>query len=139
MPLKTHNIVTICGSFASIGINNTLLKSIIPKLFIKRQSSIKIILIRPLSEYLFTLTGLRALVEPELIDGGKLYHGLLPHFDQYRVDGKPNSDLHFVCGYATKLNKSSKTLEVRLTDFGEETFVNYNFIIITTGARTVTP
>ncbi|CDO53999.1 hypothetical protein DV113_002554 [Geotrichum candidum] len=139
MVLKTHNIVTIGGSFAGIGINHTLLKSIIPKLPVERQSRIKVTLIAPSSEYLFTLAGLRALVKPELIDGNQLYHNFLPYFDQYRVKDKPNSGLHFVRGYVTNLDEITKTLAVRLTDSGEETSIKYDSVIITTGARTTAP
>ncbi|CDO53998.1 hypothetical protein DV452_000692 [Geotrichum candidum] len=136
---KTHNIVIIGGSFAGIGIGHSLLKNIIPRLQADRQSLIKVTLIAPSSEYLFTLAGLRALVEPELIDGNQLYHDFLPHFDQYRVKDKPNSGLHFVRGYVTSLDEVTKTLAVRLTDSGEETVMDYDSVIIATGARTATP
>ena len=128
---KTHNIVIIGGSFAGIGIGHSLLKNIIPRLQADRQSLIKVTLIAPSSEYLFTLAGLRALVEPELIDGNQLYHDFLPHFDQYRVKDKPNSGLHFIRGYVTNLDEITKTLAVRLTDSGEETVMAVSYTHLT--------
>lgn len=139
MTEKIHNVVIIGGSFAGIGIAHTLLKNIIPNLPVDRQLCIKVTLIAPSPEYLFTLAGLRALVKPELIDGNQLYHNFLPHFDKYRVADRPNSGLHFVQGYVTKLDETNQSLAVCLTDSGETNFVNYDSVIIATGASTVTP
>lgn len=143
----SHNIVIIGGSFAGILMAHTLLRNIIPTFPAQKRNKFKVTMISPSTQFYFTLAGLRAVVEPELIEDSPLYQDFLHHFDTYKYPKTPNSGLHFVHGYATSLDNETKSIQVQLipgSDMNKEatsgtTTIEYGSVIIASGAVTSTP
>lgn len=130
-----HNIVIIGSSFSGIAISHTLFKSIIPAL--PTTTKYKVTMISPSKQFLFSLASLRAIVEPELIDGNQLYRDFLSYYDQYK--GTSGDGLEFVHGIVIELEPKCKTLQVKLMGTGQTTAVKYDSLIIASGAATATP
>ena len=140
----THEIVIIGGSFSGIFLAHTYFQKILPSLPQSTREQVKLTLISPSTEFYYTLAGLRALVEPELIDNSTLYQEYLPHFEKYKDPKLPNSGLHFVHGYVKNLDSDNKSIQVQLTsgsDFNkdansESIKLKYDTVVIATGAAT---
>lgn len=130
-----HHIAVIGGSYAGIVITHNLFKSIIPAL--PKTTKYTVTMISPSKQFLFTLAGLRAIVEPDLIDNSALFQDFLGYFDQYKETG--SDGLKFVHGVVKSLEPVGKSLQVKLMDTVQTTTVKYNSLIIASGAATATP
>lgn len=135
----THDIVIIGGSFAGLVTAHSLLKNTLPRLPVSKQNDIRLTMISPSKQFLFTLASLRALVDPDMIENSLLYQDFLQHFEQYKTPENPNSGLRFIQGYVTALDDKSKSLEINLVDNKmASTTLYYDSVIIATGSSTPT-
>lgn len=132
MTQDIHNIVIIGGIFAEVLLAHTYFQKVLPLLESPRQ--FRLTMISPATQFHYTLAGLRALVNPEMIDNSSLYQDFSNHFEKYK---NQNTELYFVHGIVKASDEKTKFLQVQLSL--TITTINYDLFIIASGTATTSP
>ncbi|CRK17784.1 hypothetical protein BN1708_003062 [Verticillium longisporum] len=119
----TKNVVVVGGSYAGLQIAHKLLKHTLPS-----ENDLKVILVAKSDHLYWNLASVRAIV-PGVLKDEQVFQPIEPGFAKY-----PSGSFEFVLGAASKLDADAKSLSV--TTASGERSIPYDFIVLTTGART---
>jgi NADH dehydrogenase FAD-containing subunit len=124
------NIVILGGNFAGVSTAHYLLRHVLPSLHSTggASSAYKVTLVSPSDHTYFKISAPRVLITDKLpID---LIFGSIPDaFSQYK-----SSEFSFIQGEAIGVDEVAKTVSIRGVGKGETTSVQYDSLVIATGA-----
>lgn len=131
---KTHEIVVLGANFGGAAISHYLLRHTIPALQkLDSTRAYHITVVTPNTDWLFKPGTPRVLIAPELLPEEKVWRPLSDIFKRYPAD-----QITLVYGFATALDPTKKTINVKLNSSGEQT-ITYDSVVLSTGTTSANP
>jgi apoptosis-inducing factor 2 len=125
-----HNIVILGGNFAGVSTAHYLLRHVLPLLnsTSSENSGYNVTLISPSDHTYFKIVAPRALLSAEKVPFDKPFASIPDAFSHYKT-----SEFSFIQGEAVGIDEAAKIVSVRGVGTIENTFVQYDSLVIATG------
>ncbi|KAF3808318.1 Apoptosis-inducing factor 2 [Colletotrichum gloeosporioides] len=130
-PLK-KNIVILGGSYGGVSTAHYLLRHAIPHLPV--EEGYQVVLVSSSSHVMCRPACPRALISDDMFPQDKLFVDITTAFEQYPADR-----FHFICGTATALDHVNRTVSVSLARGKVIEILDFDGLVIATGASTSSP
>ncbi|KAI1754062.1 hypothetical protein F4782DRAFT_61240 [Xylaria castorea] len=120
----TQTVVILGGAYAGVQIAHRLLKYTLPHV-----KDLKVILVSKNSNFYWNLAAVRAIV-PGVLKEEEYTQPIAPGFARYSADV-----FEFIVGTAEAVDHESKTVKVTVGTEASERQLNYDYLVVATGAR----
>ncbi|KAK1851079.1 amid-like mitochondrial [Colletotrichum chrysophilum] len=127
-----QNIVILGGSYGGVSMAHYLLRHVIPDL--AAEEGYQVVLVSSSSHVMCRPACPRALISDDIFPQDKLFVYIATVFQQYPADR-----FHFMCGTATALDHVNRTVSVSVAGSKGIENVDFNALVIATGASTPSP
>ncbi|KAJ0343543.1 hypothetical protein COL154_009104 [Colletotrichum chrysophilum] len=127
-----QNIVILGGSYGGVSTAHYLLRHVIPDL--AAEEGYQVVLVSSSSHVMCRPACPRALISDDIFPQDKLFVYIATVFQQYPADR-----FHFMCGTATALDHVNRTVSVSVAGSQGIENVDFNALVIATGASTPSP
>ncbi|SPJ74694.1 uncharacterized protein FTOL_04425 [Fusarium torulosum] len=124
----TKTVVVLGGSLGGMAVTHQLLKYTRP-----REEDLKVILVSKNSHFYWNLASVRAIV-PGVVKDDEIFAPIKPGLDQY-----PAGSVEFIVGTASAVDATARTVTVNPEVGTSPTVLNYDHLVLATGAETVDP
>ncbi|KAI8311740.1 Oxidoreductase ptaL [Colletotrichum sp. SAR11_59] len=126
------NIVILGGSYSGVSTAHYLLRHVIPDL--AAEEGYQVVLVSSSSHVMCRPACPRALISDDMFPQDKLFVDIATAFEQYPADR-----FHFMCGTATALDHVNRTVSVAVAEGVVIEKLDFDALIIATGAFTPSP
>ncbi|TRX89309.1 hypothetical protein FHL15_009746 [Xylaria flabelliformis] len=120
----TKTVVILGGAYAGLQVAHRLLKSTLPLV-----KDLRVILVSKNSNFYWNLASVRAII-PGILKEEEYTQPIAPGFAKY-----PPEAFEFIVGTAKAVDHRNKTVEVIVGEEANERLLNYDYLVVATGAR----
>ncbi|KAJ4270235.1 hypothetical protein NW762_001911 [Fusarium torreyae] len=124
----TKTVVVLGGSLGGMAVTHQLLKYTRP-----HEEDLKVILVSKNSHFFWNLASVRAVI-PGVVKDEEILAPIKPGLDQY-----PAGSVEFIVGTASAVDPAARTVKVDPGTDAPSAVLNYDHLVIATGAETVDP